>query len=147
MIGMNISKQGIVSLLLGIDSQHRRWANTFCHIHLETITFLEANHNQRLNDIPSPTTTNFRFKSGRFDEDGTLSIERSLKDVVPSFRKAQKLRSTRGVNHVVVSASCRHHHRQRGGRRGACSGQITAQKVTSAMDGCHLPYVLQAFLR
>jgi len=39
--------------------------------------FLEVNHKKGLNDIPSPTTTNFRFKSGRLrlDEDGALSIE------------------------------------------------------------------------
>ena len=42
--------------------------------------FLEANRRKGLNDIPSPTTTNFRFKSGRFElDDDALSIECSLK--------------------------------------------------------------------
>ena len=43
--------------------------------------FLEANRRKGLNDIPSPTTTNFRFKSGRLEfDDDALSIECSLKN-------------------------------------------------------------------
>lgn len=59
--------------IFGIHNEQTRFAASACNKSL-----FKTERKKGLNDVPSPTTTNFRFKSGRLefdDDDGVLSIE------------------------------------------------------------------------